>query len=282
MKTNPTSTLITRLLFIVFTLFFSSTAFASNNKPVRIVSLGLCTDQLLLMMGEKKNIASLTTRVTDPLMSYMAEFADDIPLNNASVEEVIPFHPDLVVASRFASQDTVRMLKQLGYRVELMDLPTRVEDIYSLIDTFGRWIGEPENADRMIKKMKKDILEIQERNAHKPPKNAIIYSPNGYTIGAQTLENDVLKKSGYSNISETIGIQHFQKISLELLIQSKPDVLLIDNHVYNKNSLASKHLVHPVLKTIVPEQRQLFIPSRLRACPGPMTVEAIAYLADNR
>lgn len=285
MKTLPASHGTRLLRIILLAAFFmplSVLPATPDTKPQRIVSLGLCTDQLLLLMADKAHIASLTSKANDPLMSYMAEAVGDIPLNNAAVEDVIPYNPDLVLASRFASQDSVRMLRTLGYRVELIDLPTRIDEVYELVRLVGYWIGESENAENLVAGMQSELEMIRKRNEGKKVLKAIIYSPNGYTIGSNTLENDVLKTAGYINIAEQLGIDRFQKISLEKLIQSKPDVLLIDNHVYNKNSLASKHIVHPVLDRIVPEQRQLFIPSRFRACPGPMTVDAVAYLADKR
>ena len=70
-------------------------------RPQRIVSTGLCADQLLLMIADRSQIASLSSFVTDPNMSYMIDAVGDLPLNNSSVEEVIPYAPDLVVGSSF-------------------------------------------------------------------------------------------------------------------------------------------------------------------------------------
>lgn len=250
--------------------------------PQRIVSIGLCTDQLLLMLSDRSKIASLTTSSTDPLMSYMADAVGDIPLNNASVEEIIPYKPDLIVGSHFAARDTTRFLRQLGYEVKLVTLPKTVEEIYGLLTRFGEWTSNQARALELIAKMKQEITDIQARYAGRPEKSTIIYSPNGYTIGADTLENDVLKHAGFRNLSAEMGIVGFKKISLEEVIAAKPDFLQIDNHVYNRNSLASRYLGHPVLKKVVKEQDHLFIPSRIRACAGPMVTEAIAYMAKKR
>lgn len=253
-----------------------------SQKPQRIVSIGLCTDQLLLMMAQRSQIASLTSSATDQQMSYMAEAVGDIPLNNSSVEEIIPYRPDLIVGSHFAARDTTRFLRQLGYEVRLVTLPRTVEEIYRQLTRFGEWTGNQARAADIIKEMKQEIIDIQARYAHRPEKTTIIYSPNGYTIGANTLENDVLKHAGFRNLSAEMGIVGFKKISLEKVIAARPDFLQIDNHVYNQNSLASRYIGHPVLSKLAGEQEQLFIPSRIRACAGPMVTEAIAYLAQKR
>jgi iron complex transport system substrate-binding protein len=250
--------------------------------PQRIVSIGLCTDQLLLMMAQRSQIASLTSSATSLQMSYMADAVGDIPLNNASVEEIIPYRPDLIVGSDFAARDTTRFLRQLGYEVKLAALPTTIEEIYTLLTRFGEWTGNQARAASMIAKMKYEIVEIQARYAHRPVKSMIIYSPNGYTIGADTLENDVLKYAGFRNLSAEMGIVGFKKISLEKVIEAKPDFLQLDNHIFNRDSLASSYLGHPVLDKIVENKEFLFIPSRLRACAGPMVTEAIDFMAQKR
>ncbi len=255
---------------------------AADETPRRIVSLGLCTDQLLLQMVERDRIASLTYKSVDKSMSYMAPFVGDIPLNRASVEEVLPYQPDLIVSSAYGARDTVRLLKQLGYPVKTIPLAESVDEIYSMLRLAAKWFGVEQKAEQMIDSMQKEILDIQRNNAHKPEKSVIVYSPNGYTIGASALENDVMRLAGYKNLAAELGIKRFKKISLEQLIAANPDALLIDNHVYNRDSLAHQQLNHPVIRKMVPKEQQLFIPSRLRACGGTMTVEAIRYLADKR
>jgi len=254
----------------------------TKQRPQRIVSTGLCADQLLLMIADRSQIASLSSFVTDPNMSYMIDAVGDLPLNNSSVEEVIPYQPDLVVASNFAARDTTRFLRRLGYEVKLLNLPTTLEETYVLLREFGEWTGNEARAEAMIGQMKVEIVEIQSRYAHRPEKSVIVYSPNGYTIGSNTLENDILNKAGYRNLAAEMGIDGFQQISLESLIAAKPDLLYIDNNVINSDSLASAYIAHPALEHVVALKHQISIPTPLRICAGPMLTEAIAYMAKKR
>ena len=161
-------------------------------RPQRIVSTGMCADQLLLMLADRSQIASLSSFATNANMSYMADSVGDIPLNNTSVEEVIPYRPDLVVGSKFAAWDTSRFLRQLGYEVKLLTPPTTLEEIYTTLREFGEWTGNQDRAQIMIQEMKQAISQIQLANKGETRKSVIIYSPNGYTIGAKTLENEIL------------------------------------------------------------------------------------------
>lgn len=251
----------------------------AQERPQRIVSIGLCTDQLLLMMAERSQIASLSTFAADAQMSYMVDSVADLPLNNASLEAVLPFEPDLVVGTDFAAWDSVRFLRQLGYPVKLVSLPTSIDEIYSMLREFGNWTGNQRNAERMIAQMQQEIRAIQARYASRPRKSIIIYSPNGYTIGANTLENAILEQAGYRNLAAEMGIIGFQKISLERLIAAQPDLLYIDTPVQQNDSLANAYIGHPALSRAVKQQRQVSIPTALRICAGPMITEAIAYMA---
>ena len=77
--------------------------FAEPSGPRRIVSLNLCTDQLLMLLAPER-IAALSILATDPLLSVMAAEARRYPLVRGDAEEVLRFDPDLVVAAPFAAR----------------------------------------------------------------------------------------------------------------------------------------------------------------------------------
>lgn len=252
------------------------------DKPERIVSIGQCTDQLLLMMAERKQIASLTYVAVDPDISYMADAAQGIPLNRAGAEEVISFKPDLVIGSTYASRDSAELLKALGYRVELTEPPDTLDGVRQQILQVGEWVGVPERAAALVAEMNRRLADIQARYAHSPQRSILVYSPNGYTIGSNTLEDDIFRAAGFRNLASEMGMEGFQMLSLEQLVVAQPDFIQIDNYIYNQNSLASSYISHPVLKAMLPEERRLYVPTIWRDCAGPMVVDAIEYLAGHR
>ena len=199
-------------------------------KPQRIVSIGLCTDQLLLLLAEREQIASVSVWARDRNMSYMIDAVGDIPLNNASIEEIVRFEPDLVVASEFVAWHTVGFLRELGYPVRQVPVATSVEQIYDLLRQFGAWTGSERRAQALIEQMQQRLEDIRARYAGRPQKSVIIYSPNGLTIGADTLENDLFVHAGYRNLAAEMGIKGFQAISLEKLVAADPEVLPIGRH----------------------------------------------------
>lgn len=251
-------------------------------KPKRVASLGLCTDQILLMLADHQRIVTVNAMAADPKLSYMASAVGSIPLNQGTAEEIIAYQPDLVISTSFASPDAIRMLRTLGYRVELLPLPDTVEGIRDMLRLAAGWLGERERAEALIHNMDNTIAAAQARNQGKPSPRAIIYSPNGYTIGSGTLENDILLQAGYRNIAADMGISRFRQISIETLATLKPERILIDNYAYNQHSLAYTYVNHPVVKHLIPPENRMYVPSRLRDCAGPQVAEEIAWLADHR
>ena len=260
----------------------ASAAAAASDPPGRIVSIGLCTDQLLLLLADREQIASLSVWAMDENMSYMIDAVGDIPLNNATVEEVVDYRPDLVLASSFAAWDTARLLGRLGYEVRQVAPANSIEEIYVMLRRVGDWIGNPERAERLVEEMRRELAAIRLRHAGRPEKTVVIYSPNGFTAGANTLEDDIFRYAGYRNLATEMGIEGFRPIALETLIAAEPDVLQIDRQLSSDESLATAYVAHPVLRRIGERRAQLDIPTRLRICAGPMITEAVEAMARRR
>jgi iron complex transport system substrate-binding protein len=253
-----------------------------RDAPRRIVSISLCTDQLLLMMVERDRITALTQSAARAEESYMASAVGDIPLHHGRIEEIIALKPDLVVGGTFAAQGTARLLRELGYRVELAEPPTSMMGVQALIRYFGQWTSRSDKAEEMIQKMDQQLASIQQRYADKPQRGIMVYSPNGYTIGSDTLEDEIFRAAGYRNLAADMGITGFQTISLEQLVAAQPDFVQIDNYLYQQSSLAGAYINHPALQAMLPEEKRLYMPTLLRDCAGPMVVDAVEYLASRR
>ncbi|MDJ0778942.1 MAG: ABC transporter substrate-binding protein [Gammaproteobacteria bacterium] len=255
---------------------------ALAERPQRIVSMGLCTDQLALLLAEREQIASLSLWARDPQMSYMIDAVGDLPLNNGAVEEIVRYAPDLVVTSQFTAWDTAKFLRQLGYRVEQLPQARSIEDIYRVLELFGDWSGNPERAADSIARLRARLAETRARYADRPQKTVIAYAPNGFTVGANTLEHDIFTHAGYRNLAAEMGIEGFQQLSLERLVAADPDVLQVDRDLSRPASLATAYVGHPVLDKLVSARESLDIPLRLRICAGPMIAEAIEMMAARR
>ena len=90
---------------LVLLATFSSHA-DTNAKPQRIVSLSLCTDQILLQLVEKERIAAITFLGIDPIYSYEWQAAQGITTHSGLAESIIPLQPDLIIGSTYSTGNT--------------------------------------------------------------------------------------------------------------------------------------------------------------------------------
>nr|MBP9035710.1 ABC transporter substrate-binding protein [Pseudomonadales bacterium] len=103
------------LLLLVF-LLCASLAQADGTPPQRVVSLNLCTDQVLLALLPRERIAMLSQLAADRTLSWAAARAEGIARFDGSVERIVQLDPDLVLTGSQASLSSAAVLKRLGYR----------------------------------------------------------------------------------------------------------------------------------------------------------------------
>jgi iron complex transport system substrate-binding protein len=247
-------------------------------KPQRIVSLNLCTDQLVLLLVEPERIASVTWLAHDPAVSVLHERAGRVPANYARAEEVVRAAPDLIVAGRYTSGPTLAALRRLGVKMTLFELPSSLDDIRGQIRQMGELVEEPARAEAEIAELDRRIAQAQ---ADAPPQRpeAALLGTGGSTAGPGSLEHEVLTAAGYANLAVRLGINGYASLKLERLVLAAPDRLVFQPSYGDLPSLASERAHHPALRHI---RQRLNVPSRLWMCPGPGIAQAAERLADGR
>lgn len=254
----------------------------SNDRPQRIVSLSLCTDQLLLMLVEKKRIQSLSHLSIDPTYSYMSEQAQGLRIHYNLAEEIVPLKPDLIIGSQFSRGNTSAMLKTLGFNLQQVSSPTTIKEIEQHIIKIGGLVGEPQRAQQLIQALRDDLDQAKQLLRNTPRKVAISYGPNGFTAGTKTLKQAILDLAGYDNLASLLGIDYYGNITVEKLIVANPDVIIIDESIPDQNSLAQNYVNHPALEKLYAGKKRPSVASNLWLCPGPTAGKAILSLVEQR
>ncbi|MEM9912788.1 MAG: ABC transporter substrate-binding protein, partial [Pseudomonadota bacterium] len=75
----------------------------ATQRPMRVMSMNLCTDQLVLALLPPERTASVTWLSRLPGQSLLVEEASQVGVNYALAEEVIDQRPDLVLAGKFTN-----------------------------------------------------------------------------------------------------------------------------------------------------------------------------------
>lgn len=249
------------LTFVLLTVIrLEPPAFAAT----RVVSLNLCTDQLLVLLAPEK-IAALSPLARDPTLSFVAQRAASLPVVHASAEAVLRLHPDLILAGPYGAQTTVALLQSEGVPVHRITLPRTFAAIRAQTLGVAHLLGVPERGAALVGAMDATLAAVH------PPREtvtAIAWEPRGFTDGPATLMGAILRAAGLINLSDG------ERLGLEALMRLRPDLLVVQQ-APDFPSIATDLLTSPVLASI--PRRPL--PPALTLCAGPFTAQAVAMLA---
>ena len=84
-------------------------------KPARIVSVTLATDEILLALVEPSRLLGVTYLAVDARLSSMTREAEAIPhIVRADPEQIISLQPDLVFVASYLRGEFIRLLQAAG------------------------------------------------------------------------------------------------------------------------------------------------------------------------
>ena len=141
---------------------FASTVDAA---PLRIVSLNLCADEMVLRLAAPGTVKSVTWLARDPSLSNVAALAHTVPVNRGLAEDVVPLAPDLVIAGAYTTRTAVALLRRLKIPVLELDVPRNVEEALAQITTVAAAIGTPANGAQLIADIKNGLAQLDVASA---------------------------------------------------------------------------------------------------------------------
>lgn len=278
MNWRAISTLGVAALLAVLTEAVAATAGAP--PPNRVVSLNLCSDELLLQLADRGTVASISFLATDPSLSSVAPLTVGLPVNRGRLEEIVALHPDLVLAHRYAARSTTDALRRLGYRVVEIDSPQTLDAVRQQILEVAAALGVPERGHAMVASLDARLAALPPIVEPRP--TAAIYQPNGYAFGRDSLADKILDLAGFANLAARDGVRGYARLSLEQLVVHPPDRLVLEGDDFDRRSMAQQFLSHPALKDRFPAQARIEVPRRLWLCAGLNVATAAELLARAR
>lgn len=265
---------------LAFLLVLSLPAFAQD-APQRIVSMSLCTDQLLLQLVEPQRIASLSYLAADPAYSSLAVRARNIPANRAQAEEVLAFAPDLILTSQFSATLAANLLERLGHPVQRLGFAATADEIYAQIRDVATLTGTSARGERLIGELQSAIASERQRLVPQlRGRRAVFFASNGFSFGANSLQHEFLASLGLRNVAAEAGLHGPAQLPLEVLLAAQPDFVLVDRRGELDDQLAQPLLRHPALAALGASMRVIDMPDNLFQCAGPEFAEAYRRFAE--
>jgi iron complex transport system substrate-binding protein len=175
---------------------------AAVAQPRHIMSLNLCTDELLLDLVPADRIASVTYLSRSPSNSFLAPVAMRVPVNYGSAEEVLAQRPDLVLAGIYTTTATRLLLKKIGTPMVQIPPANTFAEIRDVTRAVARAVGEVTRGEALIARMD---ATLQKLAAIKPKLALRVAAWNGAggVPGRGTLFDAILTEAGGVNIAST-------------------------------------------------------------------------------
>jgi iron complex transport system substrate-binding protein len=249
---------------------------ASAQKPKRIVSLNMCTDNLVLRLANLENVTSVTWLSRDPRNSGVADLARRVGVNHGLAEEIVPLDPDLILAGVFSTRTAVSLIKRTPLRLVELDIPRSFAEVREQIATVADLVGERDKGQAMIRTMDERLASVGPATGVRP--RAIVLNPNGATVGRGSLVGEIMELAGLRNVAAELDIESYGLVPLENVVLNDVDILIVSASRDGPSSLATEILNHPVLARLGGRVKIVSVPSRYWGCGGPDAVEAVAHL----
>jgi len=250
-------------------------------RPARIVSLDLCTDQLLIELVERQRIAAVTHLADDPDTSAVWGQAKGIPFTRGAAEDVLRLRPDLILAGPFGVAPTVNLLRRLGLEVVMVPMASDLDGVRAAVRTVAAAVGEETRGEAMIAAYDRRLAAVAAR-PRAPPPSAVVYQVGGTVSPRGGLEDAVLAAAGFRNKATEYRLTRGGQVPLELLAASPPDLLVLTSTADEYRTVVSDNLRHPALVELRRQRASVEVPWRLWLCGTPHIAEAIERLAKVR
>lgn len=241
---------------------------ARGSAPVHVVSLNLCTDELLLLLGAPAQIASVT---------HLAHKAEETPLwrearrhraNDGTLASAAALRPDLVLTMG-GGGDRLGIAARLGVEGVDLPFPQSIDDVMTSIRTVAAALGrETEGAAAIAR------IEALRRSAPAATVDTLWVGGGGRTVAADGLEAQWMALAGLRQ-RPVAG----DRIELEALLVSPPAVLLRSDYRAEQYSQGQAWLNHPLARA-ARGSRTIATDGRRWTCMGPPLVDEIMRLRE--
>ena len=127
-----------------------------TQKPQRIVSLNVSTDEILNKLVGPERIAAFSKLADNAGISTIPK--EDLQkvklrVDAQGTEAILATRPDLVVIADWRGAELPEALRGVGINVFVYKTPTTVQDIKDTIKLLGQITGEPNKAAEMVGSM---------------------------------------------------------------------------------------------------------------------------------
>lgn len=265
------------MAFAVLAALVAASSPAMAEPARRIVSLNMCTDQLLVDLVDRDRIAAVSFLATDRTLSANAAKLQGIMQVRGTAEEVLALKPDLVIAGEYTTGPTVDLLRRLGVNVLVVPLASDFDGMKETLRMIAKAAGVSERGEQLIAQFDERLSEARSLVSARP--TAIAYQVNSLASGAGTLLDAALEAAGFRNIARDMKLGPAGRLPLEELVAAPPDLIVLANAPNDFRTVLADNLRHPAFARLIEKRAHVHLPMPLWMCATPRIADAVELLA---
>lgn len=244
--------------------FLMLLATSTEAAPTRVASLGLCTDELVLLLADQEQIATVSFLGKDEEDTPLAARADEIPANDGSLESALAYQPDLIVTGGPVNARARDLATEINLEVLDLSPPTTIAELRSNIRRLGVKLDRAARAERLISLMDGILGEPPSERVE-----ALAIQTGGLAGSAAGISAEMLTHAGIDLLAAP-GL----RVSRERLLLQPPELIVRSRYRDRAFSLAQNWSP--------PDGpwRDAWLDGRLWTCPSPLAVLDVRRLRD--
>jgi iron complex transport system substrate-binding protein len=246
--------------------------------PLRVASVNLSADEVLLEILPPGQLVAVTRWVDDASMSSAAGRVPQgvFRLQKADLEQLLALKPDLVVLSEYTDADFQRLLERSRVRVHRMGGLRSLAGVRQALLDLGRVVGQDGPARRLVERYDATLCDL-ERRLQGAPRPRLLYWSGDMTAGADTAIGALIEGAGATNVGRELGVAGIAAPGAERAFASDPDVVLVTDWPGAREAVTA----HPLLSQLraAREGRVVVMPNRLVVALSQHTADAAWWLA---
>ena len=246
-------------------------------KPAaRVVSLAPANTEIAFALGAGAKLVAGTSYDDYPAAAKALPKIGDFA--SPSVEKIVSFTPDLVLAAGGIQTGLRAKLEKLGIKVFVVD-PTTLDGVYGDLASLGQLLGVSDKATVLVSAMKQRATVVEQKVAglSKPTVFVEIYSKPLMTAAKATFIDNLVTLAGGSNVGDAAGTG-YPAFSSEVLFKDNPDIYIATTGSMATPGQIAKRSGFSGLKA-VKDGRVYVIDDNLLVRPGPRLVDGLEQLA---
>lgn len=231
------------------------------DAALRVASLNLCTDELLLLLAQPAQIVSVSHLSHSPRETALWRAARGHRANDGKLESVIALRPQIILTMGGSGGARQALARRFGARLVELPYPASPAEVVAQAAQVAALLGRP----AAVGPYRQQLLRLEDTRPSL--KDGAFLGSGGLSLSPDGVGASWLRLAGFRQPALTNN-----RLTLELLATQPPKWLIRSDYRADQASRGAAWLSHPLVRRLAP--RTVATDGRPWTCGGlPMLAE---------